>query len=216
MKLTLTVGTKNWSSWSLRGWLALKASGLPFEERYVRLRHDGLEAELEKVSPSRLIPVLAVEDGASRYQVWDSLAIGEFVAELAPEAGLFPSDRQARAEARSVIAEMHSGFQDLRKQLSMEFARHLPGEVFTEGTQKAIRRIKTIWSEALERSGGPYLFGPTFGLADIAYAPVVSRFRTYDVPLEGALKDYAERVWQHPFMQAWLKDAADEVAAGKV
>ncbi len=216
MKLTLAVGTRNWSSWSLRGWLPVRASGLPFEEHYVRLRHDDTEAEVKKVSPSGLVPLLTVEEGGRRHQIWDSLAIAEFMAEIAPAAGLWPEGRMARAKARAVAAEMHSGFAPLRQQFSMEFARHMPGRTPSEGTAKAIGRIVAVWEECLAASGGPYLFGETFGNADFFYAPVVSRFHSYDVALSGAAKAYADRVWHHPFMREWLKGAAQEVADGLV
>ena len=216
MKLTLAVGTKNWSSWSLRGWLPVRASGLPFEEHYVRLRHDDTEEEVKKVSPSGLVPLLTVETEQGRFQIWDSLAIAEFMAEIAPAAGLWPEGRMARAKARAVAAEMHSGFAPLRQQFSMEFARHMPGHTPSEGTAKAIRRIVAVWEECLKESGGPYLFGKIFGNADFFYAPVVSRFHSYDVALTGAAKAYAETVWHHPFMREWLKAAAQEVADGVV
>lgn len=216
MKLTLAVGTKNWSSWSLRGWLPVKLSGLPFEEHYVRLRHDDTETEVKKVSPSGLVPLLTVEDGDARFQVWDSLAIAEFMAEIAPEAQLWPADRARRAKARAVAAEMHSGFAALRQQLPMEFARRKPGVVPDPGTAKAIRRIVELWDACLAESGGPYLFGAHFGNADVFYAPVVSRFRTYEVKLSGAAAAYAERVFAHPLMQEWLTAAQDEVARGLV
>lgn len=216
MKLTLTVGTKNWSSWSLRGWLPVKLSGLPFEERFVRLRHDDTETEVKAVSPSGLVPLLEVEDGGRRFHIWDSLAIAEFMAEIAPMARLWPEDRAGRARARAVSAEMHSGFPALRQQYAMEFARHLPGQKPSEGTQKAIDRIAQVWDECLQASGGPYLFGDDFGNADAFYAPVVSRFHTYDVALTGAAKDYQKKVWAHPLMREWLKAAGEEVTQGVV
>jgi glutathione S-transferase len=216
MKLTIAVGTKNWSSWSLRGWLPVRASGLPFTEHYVRLRHDDTEVEVKKVSPSGLVPLLTVEDGGERFQVWDSLAIAEFMAEIAPAAQLWPENRAARAKARAVAAEMHSGFPALRQQLSMEFARHMPGVTPNEGTAKAIARIVSVWEQCLAESGGPYLFGQTFGNADFFYAPVVSRFHSYDVAMNGAAKAYADTVWHHPFMREWLKASAQEVAEGVV
>lgn len=216
MKLTLAVGTKNWSSWSLRGWLPVKLSGLPFEEQYVRLRHDDTEDEVKKVSPSGLVPLLTVEDGARRFQVWDSLAIAEFMAEIAPLARLWPEDRVQRAKARAVAAEMHSGFAPLRQQFSMEFARHIPGVTPEPGTAKAIARIISVWEACLAESGGPYLFGADFGNADVFYAPVVSRFRTYDVILNGAAKAYADTVWHHPLMREWFKASAEEVEKGWV
>lgn len=216
MKLTIAVGTKNWSSWSLRGWLPVRASGLAFEEHYVRLRHDDTEDEVKKVSPSGLVPLLTVEEGGRRHQIWDSLAIAEFMAEIAPAAGLWPEGRMARAKARAVAAEMHSGFAPLRQQFAMEFARHMPGQTPSEGTARAITRIVAVWEECLAASGGPYLFGESFGNADFFYAPVVSRFHSYDVALSGAAKAYADRVWHHPFMREWLKGAAQEVADGLV
>ncbi|MBL9010716.1 MAG: glutathione S-transferase [Alphaproteobacteria bacterium] len=216
MKLTIAVGTKNWSSWSLRGWLPVRASGLAFEEHYVRLRHDDTEDEVKKVSPSGLVPLLTVEEGGRRHQIWDSLAIAEFMAEIAPAAGLWPEGRMARAKARAVAAEMHSGFAPLRQQFAMEFARHMPGQTPSEGTARAITRIVAVWEECLAASGGPYLFGESFGNADFFYAPVVSRFHSYDVALSGAAKAYADRVWHHPFMREWLKAAAQEVADGVV
>ena len=216
MKLTIAVGTKNWSSWSLRGWLPVRASGLAFEEHYVRLRHDDTEDEVKKVSPSGLVPLLTVEEGGRRHQIWDSLAIAEFMAEIAPAAGLWPEGRMARAKARAVAAEMHSGFAPLRQQFAMEFARYVPGQTPREGTARAITRIVAVWEECLAASGGPYLFGESFGNADFFYAPVVSRFHSYDVALSGAAKAYADRVWHHPFMREWLKAAAQEVADGVV
>lgn len=212
MKLILTVGTKNWSSWSLRGWLPVRASGLPFEERYVELRHDDTEAAVKALSPSGLVPLLTVQHEDQAFEVWDSLAIAEFMAEIAPLAGLWPEDRVARAKARSVCAEMHSGFAELRRQYSMEFARHIPGVVPTEGSQKAIDRITKVWTQCLTESGGPFLFGRNFGNADAFYAPVVSRFRTYDVPLNGALKTYSDTIWHHPYMREWLKASEQEIA----
>lgn len=216
MKLTLTVGTKNWSSWSLRGWLPVKLSGLPFEEHFIQLRHDDTPTVVKAVSPSGLVPLLQVEAHGRSFEIWDSLAIAEFMAEAAPLAGLWPADPVARAKARSVAAEMHSGFAELRRQFSMEFARHLPGHEPTEGTAKAIARIVEVWETCLAESGGPFLFGETFGNADAFYAPVVSRFHTYDVRLDGAAKAYADRVWHHPLMREWFKASAEEVAKGIV
>lgn len=216
MKLTLAVGTKNWSSWSLRGWLPVKLSGLAFEEHYVRLRHDETEDEVKKVSPSGLVPLLTVEERGQRFQIWDSLAIAEFMAEIAPMARLWPEDRVQRAKARAVAAEMHAGFAPLRQQFSMEFARHMPGHTPTPATAKAIARITGVWETCLAESGGPYLFGKDFGNADAFYAPVVSRFHSYDVRLTGAAKAYADAVWHHPLMREWLKAAGEEVEKGWV
>lgn len=216
MKLTLAVGTRNWSSWSLRGWLSVKLSGLPFEELYVRLRHDDTESEVRKVSPSGLVPLLSVEDGDTRFQIWDSLAIAEFMAEIAPAARLWPEARIARARARAVAAEMHSGFVPLRQQFPMDFARHIPGQAPLPGTATAIARIIQVWEECLKDSGGPFLFGKDFGNADAFYAPVVSRFHSYDVRLTGAARAYADAVWHHPLMREWLRASAEEVEKGWV
>ncbi len=214
MKLTLAVGTKNWSSWSLRAWLVMKATGLPFDEAYVRLRHDGEEAAVKRQSPSGMVPFLTVEDGGRTFRVWDSLAIAEFAAEIAPQAGLWPEDREARAVARAICAEMHSGFAELRRQFSMEFARVIGPTPPTPGTAAAVERISALWAEALSRSGGPFLFGPRFGIADAFYAPVVSRFRSYGVALDGAAEAWAARMWDHPWMREWLAAAEREVADG--
>lgn len=214
MKLTLVIGTRNWSSWSLRPWLVLKASGLAFAEEVVRLRHDNDMASVKTRSPSGLVPLLEVEDAPSRFAIWDSLAISEFVAELAPRAGLWPEDRRLRALARSAAAEMHSGFGELRRQYSMEFARVLEPVAPTQGTAAAIIRIRKIWRDLLSASGGPFLSGAPFGIADAFYAPVVSRFRTYGVRLDGPEAEWASMLWDHPFMAEWLKGAEAEIAAG--
>jgi glutathione S-transferase len=215
MKITITVGTKNWSSWSLRGWLPVKLSGLPFEERYVRLRQTNMPEMMKDVSPSGLVPLLTVEDGGHHTQIWDSLAIAEFMAEIAPDARLWPKDRMQRARARALTAEMHSGYADLRRQYSMDMVRRHEGNAPEPGTARAIARIQQIWDECLAASGGPYLFGADFGIADAFHAPLVSRFRTYGVTLSGAAERYAAAVWQHPAMQEWLAAAQKEVEAGE-
>lgn len=214
MTLTLYVGTRNWSTWSLRAWLALKAGGLAFDEVDVPLRHHTTSAAVRAVSPSGFVPVLQVSGEGPDFLVWDSLAIAEFAAERAP--GLWPADVRARAWARSISAEMHSGFAELRRQLSMAFAERIPGVVPEPAVQAQIARIVQIWSEtrAAFGAGGPYLFGAELTAADAFYAPVVSRFRTYGVALEGAAAAYAEALWAHPFMQAWLRAADAEVKAG--
>ena len=214
--LRLYVGNRNYSSWSLRPWLCLTWSGLAFDTVDVDLDQPGYGhgqiADVLAVSPTGRIPALHVDD----LVIWDSLAIAEFMAEIAPAAGLWPEGRMARAKARAVAAEMHSGFAPLRQQFAMEFARHMPGQTPSEGTARAITRIVAVWEECLAASGGPYLFGESFGNADFFYAPVVSRFHSYDVALSGAAKAYADRVWHHPFMREWLKAAAQEVADGVV
>ncbi len=216
MKLTIAVGTKNWSSWSLRGWLPVRASGLAFEEHYVRLRHDDTEDEVKKVSPSGLVPLLTVEEGGRRHQIWDSLAIAEFMAEIAPAAGLWGGGRGAGGGRGGGGAGRPRGSPPRPHRSAGGSARHMPGQTPSEGTARAITRIVAVWEECLAASGGPYLFGESFGNADFFYAPVVSRFHSYDVALSGAAKAYADRVWHHPFMREWLKAAAQEVADGVV
>jgi glutathione S-transferase len=212
---TLIVGTKNWSSWSLRPYLALRHVGVPFAENVIRLRHDTTSAEVRKRSASGGVPVLEIEDGGAHYAVWDSLAICETLAERHPEAALWPADAEARARARSYAAEMHSSFADLRKQLSMDFVRKLPLPELSEATETQIERIENAWSDALSRYGddGGFLFG-RFSVADCMYAPVVSRFRTYGIALPAALEAYCERIMALPAMVDWGRAAQAEVDAG--
>ena len=210
---TLILGTKNWSSWSLRPYLALRHTGVPFAEEVIRLRHDTAEEEVRKRTPAGKVPVLKIEEDGQSYAVWDSLAICETLAERHPEAGLWPDDRRARAEARSASAEMHSSFPDLRDQLSMEFARRLPAPPLRQATKEQIARIIALWTSLLERHQGGYLFG-RFSIADCMYAPVVSRFLTYGVELPAVAKSYCERMTALPAMQDWGRAAKAEVEAG--
>ena len=177
----LVIGNKNWSSWSLRPWLAMRRLGLPFEEINVRLRQADSKAAILKYSPSGLVPLLLDGDLA----IWDSLAILEYLAEQHPDKHLWPADRQARALARSVSAEMHSGFAPLRQACSMEILADNPLEPVPETVETDIRRIIALWRECRSRfgAGGPFLFGE-FSAADAMYAPVASRFRTYIPDLE--------------------------------
>ncbi len=211
MTLTLAIGTRRWSSWSLRAWAALKASGLPFDEVLVPLRDIGTSAAARAASPSGLVPALTIDDGGRRFTVWDSLAIAETIAELAPNAGLWPRDAAARAHARAISAEMHAGFAELRRQYPMEFLKVIQGIAPSEGTQAAIARITTIWNETRKNfgAGGDFLFG-AFGIADAFYAPVVSRFHTYGVSLTGAAAAYQAAMWAHPFMREWGAKAGRE------
>lgn len=211
LKLTLAVGTRRWSSWSLRAWAVLKASGLAFDEIFVPLREDTTSAAARAASPSGLVPALTIDDGRRRYTVWDSLAIAETVAELAPDAGLWPRDVMARAHARSISAEMHSGFAELRRQYPMNFLEVILGIAPSEGTAAAITRITSIWNGTRDKfgAGGDFLFG-AFGIADAFYAPVVSRFHTYGVTLTGAAAAYQAAMWAHPFMREWGEKAGAE------
>lgn len=176
--MEIVVGTKTWSTWSLRPWLALKRTGAPFTETLVQLREvETSTAEILKHSPSGLVPVL--KDGD--LTVWDSLAICEYLAERFPQARLWPEDQGSRARARSVAAEMHSGFGDLRRECPMDLALRTTPEL-SDGTQANIRRIVQVWSDCLDRSGGPFLFGH-WTIADAFYTPVATRFRSYGVDL---------------------------------
>ncbi|MBV8977891.1 MAG: glutathione S-transferase family protein [Alphaproteobacteria bacterium] len=211
-RYTLIVGTKDWSSWSLRPWLAMRHSSIAFEEELVHLRR-GTTPEILKFSPSGRVPALVIEEDGRRALIWDSLAICETIAERHPQARLWPDDALIRAEARSYCAEMHSGFADLREQLSMDFARKLPTPPLREATKAQIARIQQAWAAALTRHGGPFLFG-RFSIADCMYAPVVSRFGTYGIALDAELAGYAERMMALPAMQEWGKAAKAEVDAG--
>ena len=218
MTYTLIVGTKSWSSWSLRPYLALSATGAPFKEVLIQLRatqHNSTRDTIRKFSGAGRVPVLQIEEGGKTVTVWDSLAICETIAERHPEAGLWPADWAARAMARSYAAEMHSGFPDLREQLSMDFARTLPLPQLRPQTQEQIARIVSCWEDALAEYGGHggFLFG-RFSIADCMYAPVVSRFTTFGVEVSKPVKDYMARIWALPAMKAWLAASKEEVKDG--
>jgi glutathione S-transferase len=212
---TLIVGTKEWSSWSLRPYLALRANGVPFGEEVVRLNHDSTTTEVQRRSPSGRVPLLKIAVSGREVLVWDSLAICETLAERHPQARLWPDDPFLRAEVRAYAAEMHSGFPDLRQQLPMDFVRKLPLPELREATKAQIARIVSAWANALEQHGrdGGFLFG-RFSIADCMYAPVVSRFRTYGVALPGIVQAYCERIWALPAMREWEKAAQAEVDSG--
>ena len=220
MAYRLVVGTRQWSSWSLRPFLALGAIGVPFETEVIRLRVRPPEPvttkdQILKHSPAGKVPVLKIEEQGQALTVWDSLAICETLAERHPEARLWPADAKARARARSLSSEMHSGFPDLRDQLPMEFTRKLPLPELRDDTQKQIARIIDAWSEALEQYKGDFLFGH-FTIADCMYAPVVSRFETYGVEVPPQVRAYMNRILALPAMALWRKGAEEEVAAGIV
>ena len=218
MSYTLVIGTRNWSSWSLRPYIALRATGQNFETVLVPLRVTQSPTSREQIlahSPAGKVPVLKIEEGGKTITVWDSLAIIETLAERHPEAGLLPADDEARAVARSYAAEMHSGFPDLREQLSMEFARRLDLPELREATRQQIARILEAWSWALARYGaeGGFLFG-RLSIADCMYAPVVSRFDTYGVAVPPRIAAYMERMLGLDAMVDWRKGAEAEVLAG--
>ncbi len=213
---TMIVGTRIWSSWSLRPYMALRAAGQPFEIVDIRLRQTEPPTTREQIlrhSPAGKVPVLKIAGNEKTVTVWDSLAICETIAERHPEAGLWPADADARALARSYACEMHSGFPDLRAQLPMEFARRMPLPELREDTQTQIARIITAWEDALASCDGPYLFG-RFSVADCMYAPVVSRFQTYDVEVPAASRAYMGRILALPAMQEWKAAAEKEREAG--
>jgi glutathione S-transferase len=213
-KYTLVIGTANWSSWSLRPWLLLRQIGVPFDTVMIALRRkDESRKAILKHSPSGKVPLLKITERGKTHTVWDSLAICETLAERHPKAGLWPVHAAARATARAHAAEMHSGFANVRDQLTMEFARRLPLPDLRDQTKAEIARIIAAWSAALKQSKGPFLFG-RFCIADAMYAPVVSRFHTYGVAVPGPVRAYMDRVLALPGMIAWGKMAQAEVDKG--
>ena len=203
--LKLVIGNRNYSSWSLRPWLALKQAGLPFEEIAIRLNEAGARAEIYKYSPSGKVPCLIDAETL----VWDSLAICEYLAELSPT--LWPSDAKARAEARSLSAEMHAGFSALRSSMPMEIHASKPHVVRPVEVLADIARIISIWESCRVRfaAQGPFLFGQ-FTIADAMFAPVVWRFKTYAVELPPASRDWVEMMCGLPAMLDWQAGALAE------
>ena len=200
---TLTLSSKNYSSWSLRGWLLAKFAGLEFTETMVSPDDADARRELLLLAPSIRVPCL-VHDGA---RVWNTLAIAQYLDEVCPDAGLFPSDRIARAHCRSISGEMNSGFANLRSSLPMNLKARLPGHKIWGGAQPDIDRIVEIWSECIATYGGPYLFGSRRTVADAMYAPVVTRFLTYDVKLNRACIEYTRTIMAMPEMGEWIAAA---------
>lgn len=206
--LTLYIGNRNYSSWSLRGWLAVRASGLAAEEEVIPLDVPTTREAIMRVSPSGLVPVIHHGD----VTVWDSLAIIEYLAELCPDAGFWPADAGPRSLARAVSQEMHAGFRALREQLPMNIRGRYPEVQPDADAQADINRVTAIWRDCLNRRGdgtGDFLFGG-FSAADMMYAPVVSRFVTYDVELDATSAAYRDAVWEHEMMREWRKAAENE------
>jgi glutathione S-transferase len=209
--MKLILGNKNYSSWSLRGWLAAKQSGLPFEEIMVPLYGDDWnlrKKEHDEIAPSSgKVPVLWDGDAV----VWDSVAILEYLADKVGRDRFWPKADDARAMARSMVAEMHSSYQALRSECPMNVRRRVEGATISEAAKADIVRILTLWAEARARfgQGGPFLFG-TFSAADIIYAPVVSRFISYGIAVPGFALAYMEAVWEHEWLQAWIAAAEAE------
>ena len=202
-KAKLTISSKNYSSWSLRGWLLTKLSGLEFEEQAVPPGDASARAELLLLSSSILVPCLQHGD----IKVWDTLAIAEYLNEIKPKAGLLPSDRAARAHCRAVCGEMHSGFSSMRSSLPMNLKGRFPDFKVWARAQADIDRITSIWRECLERYGGPYLFGTKLCTADAMYAPVVTRFWTYEVKLDLICSAYCDRIMAMPELNEWIAAA---------
>jgi glutathione S-transferase len=205
MALTLVIGNKNYSSWSLRPWLALRMADIAFTEVRVPLYTPESKPEILRYSPAGKVPILIDGD----ITVWDSLAILEYLAERFPQNKLWPADAAQRAHARAVCAEMHSGFAAMRSNLGMNLRRTFPDHATTPDVLADIARVQTIWAECLAQSGGPFLFG-TFGHADAMYAPVVTRFLTYSVPGDATLRRYMDAIRALPAMQEWYRAAASE------
>lgn len=204
MAYTLYIGNRTYSSWSLRGWLACKLSGQPFREVVIQLR-GSYNPDNRSFSPSALVPVL--HDGD--VQVWDTLAISEYLAER--HAGMWPEDPVARAWARSIVCEMHSGFSALRNDMSMCVRERVDVRPWSDALVANIARVEEIWNETRRRfgKGGPYLLGP-FTLADVFYAPVAFRFQTYGVRPAGDAAAYLAALLAHPWVKEWERDAAAE------
>ncbi len=207
--LTLVIGNKNYSSWSMRPWVAMTAFGIPFKEVRILLDQPDTSEKIAEFSSAGRVPVLV----SGEMTIWDSLAICEYLAEQFPEKNMWPEDVAARAMARSVCAEMHSGFGELRRAMPMNIKMHFPGSGRTTGAQADIGRISEIWEECFSKFGHQrFLFGD-FSIADAYFAPVVMRFTTYEVSLAPALQAYLQRVREHPAVAQWVAEALAEKEA---
>ena len=204
-KTTITISSKNYSSWSLRGWLLVKFAKLEFSEIMVSPDDANAKKELLLLSPSILVPCLH-HDGI---KVWDTLAIAEYLNEIKPRAGLLPADLDARAHCRAINGEMHSGFSSLRAALPMNLKAKFPGHKVWARAEADIERVTTIWRDCLKTYGGPFLFGKR-SAADAMYAPVVTRFMTYDVKLDKVCAAYCAEIMAMPEMKEWIDAAKQE------
>ena len=207
MEFVLYIGNKNYSSWSFRGWLAMRMTQAPFREVLFHLGDPASREKIRRVSPGGRVPALH----HGELGIWDSLAIAEYLAETFPDARLWPDEPDVRAVARSVAAEMHSGFLALRTHMPFNVRRSSPGVGHLPEVLDEIGHISRAWKRTRDRfgRGGPYLFG-AWSLADCFYAPVVGRLRTYAVPLDAETQAYMEAVWAQPDVQAWLEAAKAE------
>lgn len=206
VKAVLTISSKNYGAWSLRGWLMARLAGLDFTEKVISPDDPAMKAEMLLLSSSILVPSLE-HNGV---KVWDTLAIAEYLNEIKPKAQLLPADIRARAHCRSISGEMHSGFSCLRSSLPMNIKAHFPAFKRWSRAQADIDRVLEIWTECLHTYGGPYLFGERPCVADVMYAPVVTRFLTYDVALDAACTAYSQRIMALPAMKEWVAEAHTE------
>lgn len=205
-KAVLTISSKNYGAWALRGWLLAKLSGLEFTEKIIPPDDPAMKAEILLLSASMLVPSLQ----HNGIKVWDTLAIAEYLNEIKPKAQLLPADAKARAHCRAICGEMHSGFASMRSALPMNIKAHFPGFKIWSRAQADIDRVLEIWDECLGTYGGPFLFGKQPTVADAMYAPVVTRFQTYDVTLSKAEAAYCKRIMELPAMQEWVAAAREE------
>lgn len=203
--LTLVIANKNYSSWSMRPWVLLRGRGIPFREHMLKFETAEWSDSIARLSPSGLVPVLWEGEPGSGFATWDTLAIAERLHELRPDNSIWPVHAQQRARARSAAAEMHSGFRALRSAMPMNIRSRYPGKGMNDEVAKDIARISALWAAAT----GPYLFGE-FCAADAFYAPVATRLVTYGVELEGAARDYQQRLLASPAVTAWCADAVKE------
>ncbi len=205
-KAVLTISSKNYGAWALRGWLMAKLAGLDFTEKVIPPDDPAMKAEMLLLAPSMLVPSLKHEG----IDVWDTLAIGEYLHEVKPKAGLLPADARARAHCRAICGEMHSGFSALRSAMPMNIKARFPGFKVWSRAQADIERVLAIWKDCFARYGGPYLFGKQPCMADAMYAPVVTRLLTYDVPLDKPAAAYCKRIMELPAMKEWVAAAKKE------
>ncbi len=203
--LALYIGNKNYSSWSLRPWILMRVLDIAFVEHRLSLFSEVFKTTIARLSPAGRVPILVDDD----LVIWDTLAITEYLAEQNPQAGVWPSQFKARARARSICAEMHSGFGALRSQLPMNLEASLPGKGWNTAVQRDVDRLVQMWSELLDAHGGPFLFGP-FSAADAFFAPVVTRFQTYAIALPANCSRYCEAVRALPAMLEWTAQALAE------
>jgi glutathione S-transferase len=209
--LTLIIGNKNYSSWSMRPWVLLRGLGIPFGERQLKFHTQEWSDHIGRLSPSGMVPVLWEGEPGKGFATWDTLAIAERVQDLHPELAVWPREPQARARARSLCAEFHSGFRAFRSAMPMNIRSRYPGKGMTPEVAKDIARIEALWTEARKAFGrkGPFLFGE-FGAADAFYAPVATRFVTYGVELKGATREYQQALLDAAGVKAWAADAVKE------